>query len=107
MASTHHKATRNVKNQGGWLGPFQGSCVRACASRWGGLLVFLHDGRAEMADNPVANQVRPIEPALFAGHDKGAAAWVRAASLVETCKLNRIGTHHWRRSTIEPESDHP
>ena len=46
------------------------------ANQWGGLLVFLHDGRVEMDNKFVENRIRPIKPtaknALFAGHDEGA-----------------------------------
>ena len=31
--------------------------------------------------------------ALFAGHDAGAQNWAVIASLIETCKLNRIEPH--------------
>ena len=39
--------------------------------------------------------------ALFAGHDEGAAAWGRIASLVETCKMNRVEPYAWLESTLE------
>ena len=54
------------------------------------MLVFLHDGRVEMDSNFVENRIRPVKltakNALFAGHDEGARAWGRIASLIETCK---------------------
>ena len=38
--------------------------------------------------------MRPValsrKNALFAGSDKGAANWAAVASLIETCKLNRV-----------------
>ena len=75
------------------------------ANRWDGLLVFLHDGRVEIDSNFVENRIRPLKltakNALFAGHDEGAAAWARIASLIETCKMNGVEPHAWLRSTLE------
>ncbi len=75
------------------------------ANRWNGLLVFLHDGRVEIDSNFVENRIRPLKltakNALFAGHDEGAAAWGRIASLIETCKMNGVEPHAWLKSTLE------
>ena len=69
------------------------------------LLVFLHDGRVEMDTNFVENRIRPVKltakNALFAGHDEGAAAWGRIASLLETCKMNGVEPYVWLKSTLE------
>ena len=47
--------------------------------------------------NFVENRIRPLKltakNALFAGHDEGAAAWARIASLIETCKMNGVEPH--------------
>ena len=75
------------------------------ANQWDGLLVFLHDGRVEMDTNFVENRIRPVKltakNALFAGHDEGAAAWGRIASLIETCKMNGVEPYAWLKSTLE------
>ena len=75
------------------------------ANQWDGLLVFLHDGRIEMDSNFVENRIRPVKltakNALFAGHDEGAAAWGRIASLIETCKMNAVEPYAWLKSTLE------
>ena len=75
------------------------------ANQWDGLLVFLHDGRVEMDSNFVENRIRPVKltakNALFAGHDEGAAAWGRIASLLETCKMNGVEPYAWLKSTLE------
>ena len=59
-------------------------------NHWEGLQVFLTDGRVEMDSNVVENTIRPLalnrKNALFAGHDEGAAAWARIATLVETAR---------------------
>ena len=82
------------------------------ANQWDGLLVFLHDGRVEMDTNFVENRIRPVKltakNALFAGHDEGARAWGRIASLIETCKMNGVEPHAWLKSTLEKiASGHP
>ena len=41
------------------------------------------------------------ENALFAGHDEGAAAWGRIATLIETCKMNGVEPYAWLKSTLE------
>ncbi len=72
---------------------------------WDGLQLFLADGRVEMDSNSVENLARPIalnrKNALFAGHDEGAAAWARIASLIETAKLNGIEPYAWLKATLE------
>ena len=75
------------------------------ANQWDGLVVFLHDGRVEMDTNFVENRLRPVKltakHALFAGHDEGAAAWGRIASLIETCKMNAVEPYAWLKCTLE------
>ena len=75
------------------------------ANQWDGLLVFLHDGRVEIDSNFVENRIRPVKltakNALFAGHDEGATAWGRIASLIETYKMNGVEPHAWLKSTLE------
>ncbi len=60
-------------------------------NHWDGLQVFLTDGRVEMDTNIVENTIRPLalnrKNALFAGHDEGAKAWARIASLVNVERL--------------------
>ena len=67
------------------------------------MLVFLHDGRVEMDSNFVENRIRPVKltakNALFAGHDEGARAWGRIASLIETCKMNGVEPYAWLKDT--------
>jgi transposase len=68
--------------------------IRYGLKRRDGLTRFVDDGTIEIDSNTVERAIRPItlnrKNALFAGHDEGAAAWGLIASLVETCKLNRI-----------------
>ena len=68
--------------------------IRYALSRWQGLTRFLDDGRIEIDSNVVERSIRPIalnrKNALFAGSDGGAEHWAVIASLIETCKLNRV-----------------
>ncbi len=89
-----------------------GEALAYIARHWDGLLVFLDDGRVEMDTNCVENLIRPLalnrKNALFAGHDEGATAWGRVASLIETAKLNGVDPHAYLRATlIAIASGHP
>jgi transposase len=58
-----------------------------------------------MDSNRVENLVRPHaltrKNALFAGHDEGAHAWGRIASLVGTCRMNRIESYGYMKAVLE------
>lgn len=76
-----------------------GDALKYIAKYWDGLILFLTDGRIEMDSNAVERTIRPIalqrKNALFAGHDAGARNWAMIASLIETCKLNRVEPHSY------------
>ncbi|MGB3244957.1 MAG: IS66 family transposase [Sulfitobacter sp.] len=76
-----------------------GQALKYIAKDWDGLILFLIDGRIEMDSNAVERTIRPIslqrKNALFAGHDAGAQNWAMLASLIETCKLNRLEPHSY------------
>ncbi len=76
-----------------------GDALKYIAKYWDGLILFLTDGRIEMDSNAVERTIRPIalqrKNALFAGHDAGAQNWAMLASLIETCKLNKIEPHSY------------
>ena len=63
------------------------------------------DAKRSMDNNAVESLARPIalsrKNALFAGHDEGAAAWGRIASLIETAKLHQIEPYAWPKDTLE------
>ena len=60
-----------------------GQALKYIAKYWGGLILFLNDGRIEMDNNAVERTIRPIalqrKNALFAGHDAGAQNWAMLA----------------------------
>ena len=53
-----------------------GAALKYINRYWGGLVLFLNDGRIEMDNNTVERTIRPIalgrKNALFAGHEAGA-----------------------------------
>ena len=73
--------------------------------QWDGLQTFLSDGRVEIDSNAVENLIRPIaltrKNALFAGHDEGARAWGRIASLIATAKVNNVEPFAYLKATLE------
>ena len=79
--------------------------IRYALGHWAGLTRFLADGRLELDTNPVENAIRPIaltrKNALFAGHEVGAENWALLASLVATCKLNRVNPEAYVARTLE------
>jgi len=76
-----------------------GEALKYIAKHWDGLIRFLRDGRIEIDNNSVERTIQPIalkrQNAPFAGQEKGAKNWAIIASLIETCKLNRIEPHRY------------
>ena len=62
-------------------------------------------GEKLLESNIAQNRIPPVRlttrNALFAGHDEGAAAWGRIASLVETSKMNGVEPCSWLKITLE------
>ena len=94
---THHRARVSAKSP-------LGEALKYIAKYWGGLRMFITDGRVEIDSNAVERTIRPIalnrKNALFAGHDAGAENWATIASLVETCKLNAVEPHAYLTATF-------
>ena len=82
-----------------------GEALAYIVRHWDGLRLFLEDGRVELDSNAVENRIRPLalnrKNALFAGHDEGAAAWGRIASLIETAKMNGVEPYAYLKATLE------
>lgn len=73
-------------------------------NQWDGLVRYLDDGRIEIDSNTVERSIRGLaltrKNALFAGHDRGATGWAMIASLLETCKLNRVDPLAWTTDVL-------
>ena len=114
LAVRQARTAPRVKEFGAWLKRQRarvsaksrlGEKLAYIGNRWEGLQVFLTDGRVEMDSNVVENTIRPLalnrKNALFAGHDEGAAAWARIATLIETAKMNGVNPHAYLKATLE------
>ena len=114
LAVRKARTAPRVKEFGAWLKRQRarvsaksrlGEKLAYIGNHWEGLQVFLTDGRVEMDSNVVENTIRPLalnrKNALFAGHDEGAAAWARIASLIETAKMNGVNPHAYLKATLE------
>lgn len=68
--------------------------IRYAPNHREGLVQYLDDGHIEADTNTVERAIHPIclsrKNALFASDDDGGSRWTAIASLVETCKLNRV-----------------
>ena len=68
--------------------------IRYALDHWDGLERFLEAERIKLDTNSVERAMRPAalsrKNSLFAGSDEGAENWASLASLVGTCKLNRV-----------------
>jgi transposase len=86
-----------------------GEAVRYILNGWGPLTVFLDDGRVEMDSNRVENMIRPHaltrKNALFDGHDEGAEAWGRIASMIGTCRMNCVEPYGYMKAVLEAAGD--
>ena len=73
-------------------------------NHWDGLCRYLDDGRIEIDSNTVERSIRGLaltrKNALFAGHDRGAEGWATCASLIETCKLNKVDPLAWMTDVL-------
>ena len=67
----------------------------------GPLSVSVADARAEEGVDKALRFLVTLKNALFAGHDEGAHAWGRIASLIGTCRLNGVEPYAWLKSTLE------
>ena len=81
-----------------------GLALKYIAKYWDGLNLFLTDGRIKIDNNTVERCMRPIalnrKNALFAGHDAGAQNWAMLASIIETCKLNKVEPHAYMTDVL-------
>jgi len=82
-----------------------GRAIAYGLDHWAGLSLFIEDGRVEMDADPVETQSRPVtlgrKNALLAGHDEGGRSWACFASLIATCKLNRVEPYACRKPTLK------
>lgn len=68
--------------------------IKYFLKHYDGLTVFLSDGRVEIDNNLIENQMRPIallrKNCCFVASEDGGRAWAVFGSLIATCRLNGI-----------------
>lgn len=73
--------------------------------RWKGLTLFTTDGRLEIDNNRIENQIRPIalgrKNYLFAGSHESAQRIAMIYSLLATCKVNDINPAQWLTHVLQ------
>lgn len=71
---------------------------------------YLLEGRLEIDNNLVENQIRPValgrKNYLFAGSDAGAKQAAMIYSFMATCKLNEVEPFHWLADVIKRSPNH-
>jgi transposase len=85
--------------------------IRYARSRWHALTRYLEDGRLEISNNAVENQIRPLALGrknwLFAGSDSGGIRAAAFYTLIRTAKLNAIEPEAWLTDVIARIGAHP
>ena len=68
------------------------------------MLRYLRDGRYEIDNNLIENQMRPIalgrKNYLFAGSHEGAKRAAVIYSLLNSCKINGVNSYDWLRDVL-------
>lgn len=68
------------------------------------MLRYLRDGRYEIDNNQIENQMRPIalgrKNYLFAGSHEGAKRAAVIYSLLNSCKINGVNSYDWLRDVL-------
>ena len=72
--------------------PFE-EAVKDITKYWGGLCLFLTDGRIEMGNNAVERTIRPIALNRKIRCLPVMMLVLKTGPLIETCKLNNIEPH--------------
>jgi transposase len=79
--------------------------IRYTLGHWGGLGVFLTDGRVEVDNNTVERTIRAIglgrKNALFAGSAGGGESWAILASVINTAKLHELDPQTYLADVVE------
>lgn len=82
-----------------------GKALSYSMKRWKELTVYLTDGRLEIDNNKIENEIRPIalgrKNFLFAGSHEAAQRIAMIYSLLATCKVNGIEPMGWLTHVLE------
>jgi hypothetical protein len=79
--------------------------INYALNHWGGLTLFLRDGRVEIDSNTVERSMRPIamgrRNSLFSGSEGGAESWAILGSIVNTAKLHELDPQAYLANVLE------
>lgn len=82
-----------------------GTALSYSLKRWKQLTVFTTDGRLEIDNNKIENEIRPIalgrKNYLFAGSHESAQRIAMTYSLLASCKINGIDPAKWLTHVLE------
>jgi transposase len=82
-----------------------GKALSYCLKRWKELTVFTTDGRLEIDNNRIENQIRPValgrKNFLFAGSHESAQRIAMIYSLLASCKVNEIEPMNWLTHVLQ------
>lgn len=82
-----------------------GKAMEYSIKRWKELMLFTTDGRLEIDNNKIENEIRPIalgrKNFLFAGSHESAQRIAMIYSLLASCKVNGINPVEWLNHVLE------
>ena len=82
-----------------------GKAIHYTLKRWDGLVHYTTDGEAEIDNNWVENNIRPVtlgrKNYLFAGSPDGAGRAVIFYTFFQICKLRGINPYTWLKETLD------
>jgi transposase len=87
-----------------------GKAINYSMERWDKLSLYTANGRLEIDNNLIENQIRPVaigrKNYLFAGSHQAAGRHAMIYSFIGTCKLRGIDPENWLREAIEKMPDY-
>lgn len=87
-----------------------GKAINYSLERWDKFSLFASNGRLEIDNNLIENQIRPVaigrKNYLFAGSHDAARNHAMLYSFIATCKLRGIDPENWLRDVLSRIQDH-
>lgn len=87
-----------------------GKAIAYSFERWDKLSVYASNGKLEIDNNLIENQIRPVaigrKNYLFAGSHDAARRHAMIYSFIATCKLRGIDPENWLRDVLSRIQDH-
>jgi len=87
-----------------------GKAINYSLQRWDKLSLYTSNGRFEIDNNLIENQIRPVaigrKNYLFAGSHEAARRHAMIYSFIGTCKLRGIDPESWLKNVLDRIQDH-